>query len=537
MKSIIVTTGLLLAGLLAVAQRPANTPLTFERLLRAQAEPQNWLMYWGNYDGTHYSSLKQIDKSTVDRLQDTWMVSMTAQRSLQSTPLVVDGILYTSGAPGTTYALDAKTGEEIWKYERAPKTRNPNETNPFNRGVAILGQRVFAGTLDAALLALDRDTGKLLWETQVADTMAGYSITQAPLVLKDRVIVGVAGGEFGIRGFIDAYDVETGKRLWRFNTVPGPGEFGNDTWKGDSWMRGGASTWLTGTYDPQLDTLFWPVGNPGPDIDGTARLGDNLFSCSVVALDPNTGRRKWHYQFTPHDTHDWDSTEDMVLVDRMYQGQQRKLLLHADRNGMFYVLDRTNGKFLSATPFVKQTWNAGFDTNGRPKIVEGSEASPDGSIAVFPGLGGGTNFQSPSYDPSTGWLILEYQESGQRFFINPQAYTAGAQYQGGRQTRVADEPATAGIRALNPENGKVEWETRITRGSLNNGLLATAGGLVFASTSDGNLLVLDSKTGTQLRAIKLANAMASAPMSYSVGGKQFIGVMAGPVLHALSLTD
>jgi alcohol dehydrogenase (cytochrome c) len=356
-------------------------------------------------------------------------------------------------------------------------------------------------------------------------------------VLRDRIIVGVAGGEFGIRGFIDAYDLESGKRLWRFNSIPGPGEFGNDTWKGDSWMHGGGSTWLTGTYDPDLNVLYWPIGNPGPDIDGTARLGDNLFSCSVVALDPNTGQRKWHYQFTPHDTHDWDSTEDMVLVDRPFNGQPRKLLLHADRNGMFYVLDRTNGKFLSATAFVNQTWNSGFDANGRPKIVEGSDARPEGSIPVFPALGGGTNFQSPSYDPSTGWLILEYQESGQQYFITPQDYKAGTQYQGGRQTRVTDPPATAGIRALNPDTGKVEWETRITRGSLNNGLIATGSGLVFASTSDGNLLVLDAKTGIQIRAIKLANNMASAPMSYAVDGKQFIGVMAGNVLHSLSLPD
>jgi alcohol dehydrogenase (cytochrome c) len=537
LRSVIAIISIVFAAFLALAQRSATASLTYERLRNAPAEPQNWLMYWGNYQGTHFSSLKQIDKTNVDQLQDAWTVQMTERGLLQATPLVVDGVLYTSGAPGTIYALDAASGKELWKYERTQKNRNPNESNLFNRGVAVMGNRLFAGTLDAALIALDRTTGTLLWETQVADTMLGYSITQAPLVLRDRVIVGVAGGEFGIRGFIDAYALDTGKLLWQFNAIPGPGEFGNNTWGGDSWMHGGGSTWLTGTYDAGLDTLYWPIGNPGPDIDGSARPGDNLFTCSVVALDPNTGRRKWHYQFTPHDTHDWDSTEDMVLIDRMYKGQQRKLLLHADRNGMFYVLDRTNGKFLSATAFVKQTWNAGFDADGRPKIVEGSDASPDGSIAVFPSLGGGTNFQSPSYDPATGWLILEYQESGQRYFVTPQPYTAGRQYQGGRQTRVTDEPATAGIRALNPETGKVEWETRITRGSLNNGLIATGSGLVFASTSDGNLVVLDSRTGEQLRAIKLSNGMGSAPMSYSVNGKQFIGVMAGTVLHALSLPE
>ncbi|HLQ77011.1 MAG TPA: PQQ-dependent dehydrogenase, methanol/ethanol family [Terriglobia bacterium] len=537
MKSITAFVLISMGGLVLLAQRPAADPLTYERLRNAQAEPQNWLMYWGNYQGTHYSSLKQLDKSNVNRLQDSWTVQMTGMRNLQATPLVVDGVMYVSGAPGTVYALDAKTGKEIWKYERPQKVRNPNESNPFNRGVAVMGNHVFAGTLDAALIALDRTNGSLLWETQVADTMVGYSITQSPLVLKDKIIVGVAGGEFGIRGFIDAYDLDSGKRLWRFYAIPGPGEFGNNTWKGDSWMHGGGSTWLTGTYDADLDVLYWPIGNPSPDIDGSVRLGDNLFSCSIVALDPNTGQRKWHYQFTPGDTHDWDSTEDMVLVDRAYNGQQRKLLLHADRNGMFYVLDRTTGKFLSATAFVKQTWNSGFDANGRPIVIEGSKASPDGSIPVFPSLSGGTNFQAPSYDPATGWLILEYQEAGQRYFVTPEEYKPGSQYQGGRQTRVADEPTTAGIRALNPETGKVEWETRIARGSLNNGLLATGGGIVFASVADGTMLVLDSKTGALLRTIKLSNAMASSPMSYSVDGKQFIGVMAGTVLHSLALPD
>lgn len=537
MKFIVVIVSIALAGVVLLAQTPSSKPLTYERLRNAQAEPQNWMMYWGNYPGTHYSALKQIDKTNVDRLQDAWTVPMTGMRTLQVTPLVVDGVMYTSGAPGTVLALDAKTGKEIWKYERPQKVKNPSESNPFNRGVAVAGNRVFFGTLDAALLALDRNTGKLLWEVQVANTMEGYSITQAPLALKDRLIVGVAGGEFGIRGFIEAYDFETGKKLWRFDAIPGPGEYGNNTWKGDSWKHGGGSTWLTGTYDAERDVLYWPIGNPSPDIDGSVRLGDNLFSCSVVALDPKTGKRKWHFQFTPGDTHDWDSTEDMILVDRMYKGQQRKLLLHADRNGFFYVLDRTNGKFLSATAFVKQTWNEGFDANGRPKLIEGAKSSPEGSIAVFPSLSGGTNFQSPSYDPATGWLIIEYQEAGQHYIAATEEYRAGSQYQGGRQTRVAEEPTTAGIRALNPETGKVEWETRIARGSLNNGLLATGGGLVFASIADGNLMVLDSKTGAALRTIKLSNAMASAPMSYSVDGKQFIGVMAGTVLHALSLPN
>src|SRR5258708_17053227 len=266
---------------------------------------------------------------------------------LEATPLVIDGVMYTTGPPGQVFALDARTGRQLWKYQRTQKVVNPYESNRFNRGVAVLGNRVFFGTLDAALVALDARNGQPLWETQVADTLTGCSITSAPLALKDRIVVGVAGGEYGIRGFVDAYDPVTGKRLWRFNTVPGPGEFGFETWKGDSWKQGSGATWLTGSYDADRDVLYWTVGNPGPDHDADVRQGDNLFTCSVVALDPATGQRKWHYQFTPGDSHDWDSTEDVILVDRMFHGQQRKLLLQANRNGMFYALDRTNGTFLS----------------------------------------------------------------------------------------------------------------------------------------------------------------------------------------------
>ena len=320
--------------------------VTYDRLRNAAAEPQNWLTYWGDYQGRHYSALKQIDTTNVRELQARWAVQLPNNSLLEATPIVVDGIMYTSGAPGQVFALDAKTGLQLWRYQRQQKVVNPSEINRYSRGVSVLGNRLFLGTLDAALVALDARTGQLLWETQVADTMLGYSITSPPLALKDKIVTGVTGGEFGANGFIDAYDPATGKRLWRFNTIPAAGEFGHDTWKGDSWQHGGGPAWLTGSYDADSDTLYWTVGNPGPDWDANVRAGDNLFTCSVIALDPNTGRRKWHYQFTPNDSHDWDSTEDVILVDRVFQGQPRKLLLHADRNGMFYVLDRTDGKLL-----------------------------------------------------------------------------------------------------------------------------------------------------------------------------------------------
>ncbi len=510
--------------------------LEFDRLRNASAEPENWLTYWGDYQGTHYSRLKQIDASNVSRLQAKWAVPMPGDTILETTPLMVDGVIYTSGLPGQVFALDAKSGLQIWRHQRQQKIVPQGQINRFNRGVAMLGNRLFVGTLDAALVALDARTGQQLWEAQIADARLGYSITSAPLALKDRIIVGVSGGEFGARGFLEAYDPQTGRRLWRFETVPGPGEFGHDTWKGDSWQHGGSPTWLTGGYDPSTDTLFWTVGNPGPDIDADIRSGDNLFSCSVLALDPATGKRKWHYQFTPGDSHDWDATEDVMLVDRMFHGQPRKLLLQANRNGMFYVLDRTGGQFLAATPFVRQTWNTGFDANGRPKLVPGWDSRPEGSIAVYPSLVGGTNFQAPSYSEQTGWVYVETSESGQRFLRTPQEYEQGKQYQGGRGQGVGDL-VNVNIKAIDPESGAIKWEYKLSRGSLSAGVLATAGGLVFAATSEGNLIALDARTGAPLWHFSTGSVIAASPMSYAVDGKQFIAIAAGGMLYSFALPE
>ncbi len=510
--------------------------VTFDRLRSAPAEPRNWLTYWGDYQGRHYSALKQVDASNVSRLAVSWSVGMPGASALEVTPLVADGVMYTSGQPGQVFALDAKTGQQIWRYERAQKNTPPGQINRFNRGVAMLGNRLFVGTLDAALVALDARTGRLLWETQIADPILGYSITSAPLALKDRIVVGVAGGEFGARGFVEAYDPATGARLWRLDTVPAPGEFGHETWKGDSWQHGGSPTWLTGSYDAESDTLFWTVGNPGPDIDADVRSGDNLFSCSVLALDPATGKRKWHYQFTPGDSHDWDATEDVILVDRMFHGQPRKLLLQANRNGMFYVLDRSSGEFLSATPFVRQTWNTGFDRNGRPKLVKGWDSQPGGSITVYPSLIGGTNFQAPSYSPETGWIYVATADSGQRFLRTPQAYEQGKQYQGGRGQRAGDPPVAA-IKAIDPETGATQWEHKLNRVSLSAGVLATAGGLVFAATGDGSLIALNARTGVELWSFPADSSIAASPMSYAVDGKQFIAIAAGKTLYSFALGE
>ncbi len=515
----------------------ANIPggLAYDRLANAAAEPRNWLTYWGDYQGRHYSPLDEITTDNVGGLQAKWAAQMPGDSILESTPIVVDGIMYTSGMPGEVRALDAKTGLQIWRYQRRQKVVNPNEINRFSRGVAVLGNRVFLGTLDAALVALDARTGQLLWETQVADTMQGYSLTSPPLALKDKIITGIAGGEFGIRGFVDAYDPQTGARLWRVYTIPEPGEPGSETWKGESWRYGGGATWLTGSYDPELDTLYWAVGNPGPDWDWQIREGDDLYSCSVLALDPSTGKLKWHYQFTPGDSHDWDSTEDMILVDREWRGQPRKLLLHADRNGMFYVLDRETGEFLQASAFVRQTWNDGFDDRGRPKVLDASRASREGST-VYPSVIGGTNFQAPSYSAATGWYYVAAIDFGQRYVLAPEMYEAGVQYRGGGAQGIGD-PATGAIKAIDPETGEVKWEFPVSRMSFTAGVLATAGNVVFAATAEGNLLALDARSGELLWRFQTGSSISASPMSYAVDGKQFVALSAGNVLYSFGLPE
>ena len=525
------------------ARRIESGGVSSDRLEHADTEPQNWLMYWGSYASTHYSALKQIDAANVTRLRAAWTFAMPGESVLETTPIVADGVMYTT-QPGAVAALDARTGRRIWRYTRTQKVKNPYEINPYNRGAAIAGNRLFVGTLDAALVAIDASTGRQLWETQFADTMLGYSLTSAPLVVKDKVLVGITGGEFGARGFLDAYDAATGRRLWRWYAVPGPGEFGNDTWKGDSWQRGGSPMWLTGSYDPELNLVYWTVGNPGPQIDRSSRGDlDNLFSDSVVAIDPDTGQRKWHYQFTPNDGHDWDSCQAVVLVDREWRGQRRKLLLHADRNGMFYVLDRATGAFLSGTPFTYQNWNTGFDARGRPVVVPGSNSSRDGSFYVYPTLGGATNFQAPSYSPMTGWMYLAYQERGQRYASSSVEYEAGRQYIGraaaGAGAAAAPKPGepapSAGIKALDPETGKTMWDFKIFQGSLTDGVLATAGGIVFAAMKDGNFVALDAKSGEHLWHFQTGADLNASPISYAVDGRQFVAIAAGNVVYTFTL--
>ena len=520
-----------------IAREPLPAGVSYARIAHAQTAPQDWLSYWGGYDGRHFSGLGQITPANVGGLQARWAVAMPGDSVLEATPIVVDGVMYVSGMPGEVYALDARTGLRIWAFRRRQETVSPYQNNPYNRGVAVLGPRVFVTTLDDRIIALDARTGRELWEKQIADAMAGYTMTGAPLALKDEIVVGISGGEHGIRGFVDAYDAATGKRLWRFYTVPGPGQPGNETWSGSSWKHGSSATWLTGSFDPDLNLVYWAVGNPGPDNNSEVREGDNLYSCSVLALDATTGQLRWSYQFTPNDSHDWDSTEDLVLADQRVNGRLRKVILHADRNGFFYVLDRTDGRFLGATPFVRQTWNAGFDAKGRPKVRPESVSTPTGDV-VFPAVGA-TNFQAPSYDARTGVFYLGFLDSQGFAASAPVVWEEGRLYlgRGGGRPPPTTAPSYQGIKALDSTTGKTLWTFPLVRPSLQAGVLGTRGGVLFAASAEGNLIALDMSSGKPLWRFQTGAAITASPMSYAVDGRQYVAIAAGNTLYSFALPD
>ena len=425
-----------------------------------------WLTYSGDYSGRRHSPLTGIDRGNVAGLRTAWVYQTNDLNPFEATPIVADGVMYVSEPPSNAAALDLRTGRPIWMFRRAVPSNAGVCCGQVNRGVAVLGQKVFLGTLDAHLLALDAKTGRLLWDTTVADYKQGYSITAAPLALRDKVIIGISGGEYGIRGFLDAYDLESGKRLWRFWTVPGPGEPGHDTWEGDSWKTGSAGTWVTGAYDSALNLLYWGTGNPGPDYNGDVRRGDNLYSASLLALDAATGKLKWHFQFTPHDTHDWDANHVPVLIDGAFRGRPRKLVAVANRNGFFYLLDRETGEFLLGKPYAKQTWARGLDEGGRPIAVPAMEPKPAGT-AVYPGIHGATNWNSPSYSPETGLMYVAAREEGTIYYRATAEYKAGSFFSAGgmrgipgrgavgldQGARSADGRAALGIRAAFPALG------------------------------------------------------------------------------------
>jgi len=394
-----------------------SLPVTYERLLHADKETGNWLMYSHTYNSWRFSPLNQINTENVKNLRVKWLFQGRHQEKFETTPLVVDGIMYLTRPENDVFAVDAQTGRVMWVYSYKNPERTYNCCGRVNRGLAILGDRLFINTLDMHLIAIDAKSGRELWKTEMYDYTAsgGYAATGAPLVVKDKVIVGMAGGEHPVSGFLSAYDAASGQLAWRFHTIPQPGEENFGTWAGDSWKTGGVSTWNTGSYDPELNTLYWGTSNPWPDYNGDFRAGDNLYSCSVLALDPDTGKLKWYYQFTPHDLHDWDSTQVPVLLDGEVRGRPRKLLAWANRNGFFYLLDRTNGEFIHAHAFVRQTWSKGFDDKGRPEVIPGNEPTLEGNDKVQPGVDGGANWMAHSYSPLTK-LFYVFARDERRLF-------------------------------------------------------------------------------------------------------------------------
>ena len=505
---------------------PLGSPVTSERLLKASEEPENWLMYSGQYNSQRHSRLTAIDKSNVDQLEVKWVKQLETLADVETTPLVVDGVMYLTQSPSNVFALDASTGSQFWSYEHSLPEKLSLCCGRQNRGVAILGETLFLGTLDAKLIALDAKTGTVQWETQSADPNTGYSKTAAPLVIGDKVISGIAGGEYGIRGFLDAYDAETGELAWRFYTIPGEGEPHNDTWEDDSWKTGGAPTWITGAYDPELNLVYWGTGNPGPDWNGEAREGDNLYSDSVVALDADTGELRWHFQFTPHDVHDWDATQIPILIDIEFDGRPRKLMLFPNRNAFFYVLDRVTGEFLRGTPFAKQTWAERIDENGRPIRIPGMFPSEEG-VLVYPSVNGAANWWSNTYSPRTELLYVVTYDGADTFFIGEDEYVPGEMFLGGAPERLVPQETYASmIRAIEPRTGDTRWEFPL-QPKTQSGLLSTASDLVFGGSVDGYFYALDAVNGTELWRMNVGGNVKAAPISYMAGNVQYVTIAAG----------
>jgi alcohol dehydrogenase (cytochrome c) len=516
--------------MLCAATLAAQVP--YERIVNADREPGNWLTYSRNYLGHRHSPLTQITPANVAQLKVKWAYQFD-NPSNEVSPIVVDGVMYVTG-PNKAAALDLKTGRRLWRWNRTvPADYQSIGFGRVNRGPAILDDKLFVATLDCQLVALDLKSGRERWSTTVADYKPGYSMTLAPLALRDKIVIGVSGGEAGVRGFIDAYDAKTGQRAWRFWTIPGPGERGHESWRSDGWKTGGGSTWVTGSYDPQLNLVYWGIGNPGPDWNGDSRPGDNLYTCSLVALDGDTGALRWHFQFTPHDTHDWDATHVPVLMEGDIRGKKRKLIAVANRNAFYYVLDRESGEFLAGRPYSKQTWAKGLDDNGRPIVIPDTEPSDKGTL-VFPNLNGATVWFSPSYSPLTGLFYVAVRETGATYYKREADYRPGTFFAGGGQQELPPDDAWGAIRALESTTGRMVWEFRLHSPPW-AGVLSTAGGVVFSGSSEGNFYALDAKTGKPLWDFQAGGGIGANPISFLIDGKQHVAISADRVLYVFGL--
>ena len=535
MRTITLAIALVLTTITLAAQ-VGPPQVTYQDILNGLKDPEKWLTYSGTYDGQRHSPLTQITPENVHQLTPQWTFQTGVLGQFQATPIVIDGVIYITGFNNNAWAIDARSGRQIWRYRRELPDAMYLCCGAQNRGFAVLGDRLYMATIDAHLIALDMKTGTVLFDVTLEDYKRGYSATVAPLVVKDKVILGIAGAEYGIRGFIEAFDAKTGKKIWRFYTVAGPDEFGGNTWpRTDAYTRGGGSIWVTGTYDPEQNLVFFGTGNPGPDYYSANREGDNLFTASIVALDADTGTLKWHYQFTPHDVHDWDATQVPVLGELPIDGQNRKVVMFANRNGFFYTIDRVTGTLIVAKPFVETTWAKEISyLTGRPILLPNNHPNEQG-VRTCPDLGGGTNFWPPSYDPNLKLFFVTARETCAVYFAFDQKFEVGVQYMAGGTVRPRDQRNWGSLRAIDPITAERKWEFRYPTLS-GSGVLSTASGLVFAGDGDGNLLAFESKTGKNLWHYQTGAALRNTSgTTYMLDGRQYLLVPSGTTLTAFAL--
>jgi len=517
-----------------LAQEEESPLISGVDLLDGLKNPERWLTYSGDYTGQRHSPLKQINPENVRNLSARWtfQTDTTARgRGFESAPLVLDGVMYVTGPNGFAWALDARTGRPFWRYRRElPNNLTYGASAPVNRGFAMLRDRLFMTTLDAHLVSLDMKTGTVLWDIEMADYKLGYAGTVAPLVVADKVIVGISGSDYPTRGFLDAYNPTDGTRAWRLYTVPRPGEPGSETWpnSAETFERGGGATWVTGSYDPESNTLFWGTGNPNPDYNGDDRSGDNLYTCSLIAVDATTGKLKWHYQFSPHDTHDWDSNHVPVLADRTIAGERRKVVMVANRNGFFYVIDRTTGQLLQGTPYTNSTWAREIGADGRPIVLN------DGSKGCIPDNWGGTNFMPPSFDPDLGLFFVTARETCASYSPEKQVVTPGRFSMGGTVRRDLDK-AYGALRAIDVTTGARKWEFKYATPSF-SGVLSTASGVVFGGDNEGNFMAFNARTGANLWHYQTGSGLwGAAPITYMLDGRQYVVVGSGSAVTAFAV--
>jgi alcohol dehydrogenase (cytochrome c) len=514
----------------------AGRGITNRDLRAGLSDPSRWLTFSGDYTGQRHSPLTQITPDNVRRLVPIWTFqsgTLARGRGFETTPLILDGVLYVTGPNNYAWALDARTGRPFWQYRRElPDDLTYGASAPVNRGFGLLGNRLFMVTLDAHLIALDRRTGSVLWDIELADYRLGYAATLAPLVVDDKVIVGISGGEYATRGFLDAYDPNTGDRLWQFHTIPAAGEPGSETWPAtDAITRGGGATWMTGSYDPALDLIYWGTGNPNPDYYGADRQGDNLYTNSIVAIEAENGSLRWHYQFTPHDTHDWDSNHVPVLAQLTIERRRRDVVMVANRNGFFYVLDRKTGELLNAEPFTATTWAREIGPDGRPIVL-----NADGSAGCLPDQWGATNFMPPSFDPKLGTFFVTARETCATFHPQAPVLEPGEITTGGVVWVDRDREFGA-LRAIDAATGTRRWEFLYPSATM-AGIMSTASGLVFAGDNEGNFIAFDSRNGEHLWHYPTGTAIwGAAAMTHMLDGRQHVLIPSGGTLIAFALLE